>query len=206
VGIIKERIQSPDCKNGFILDGFPRTLEQTKQLDALLAERGECVSKVMALEIPDAVLEERITGRWIHKVVPSHFSYRAKRACVCVWLSHSSCQNSGRSYHVKFAPPKSMQLVNGKPVPETMLVPRRAHTCSLHALPVMTLPQDDETGEPLMQRPDDTSEALVNRLKEYHTSTIPILDHYTPKGVVTRVHRTHPLSVSSSPSRNAMPC
>ena len=49
---------------------------------------------------------------------------------------------------------------NGKPVKETML--------------------DDVTGEPLMQRPDDTSEALIARLKEYHSKTIPILNHYKP--------------------------
>jgi len=45
---------------------------------------------------------------------------------------------------------------------------------------------DDETGEPLMQRPDDTEEALGKRLKAYHGETAPILAHYEPKGVVRR--------------------
>jgi adenylate kinase len=134
VNIIKDRIQERDCKNGFILDGFPRTVEQANMLDKLLNENGESVGKVIALTTPDHVLDERICGRWIHK-------------------------RTGRSYHVKFAPPKSMKLLeNGKPDPKTM--------------------NDDETGEPLMQRPDDTSEALVSRLAEYHSKTIPILSHY----------------------------
>ena len=67
VGIIKERIQQDDCKFGFILDGFPRTLEQSLALDEMLVEEGACVSKVVALHVPDEVLEERICGRWIHK-------------------------------------------------------------------------------------------------------------------------------------------
>ena len=46
---------------------------------------------------------------------------------------------------------------------------------------------DDETGEPLMQRADDTEEALGKRLESYHAQTVPILDHYSPAGVVSRV-------------------
>ena len=46
---------------------------------------------------------------------------------------------------------------------------------------------DDETGEPLMQRKDDTEEALKSRLEGYHAQTVPILDHYSPAGVVTKV-------------------
>ena len=144
VGIIRDRIKEPDCRFGFILDGFPRTLVQAKALDKMLAEEGACVTKVIELQVPDGVLEERICGRWIHK-------------------------KSGRSYHVKFAPPKSMKLgADGKPVPESM--------------------KDDETGEPLMQRPDDTASALVRRLNGYHGETVPILDHYRPNGVVREVN------------------
>lgn len=144
VGIIADRIQADDCKHGFILDGFPRTLAQTKALDALLATRGECVNSVMALSVPDEILEERICGRWIHK-------------------------SSGRSYHVKFAPPKSMELgADGKPNAASM--------------------KDDATGEPLMQRPDDTASALVSRLKDYHSMTVPIMTHYKPHGIVKEVN------------------
>ena len=144
IGIIRDRIKEDDCKLGFILDGFPRTLSQAKALDKALVEEGDSVTKVIALTVPDEVLEERICGRWIHKP-------------------------SGRSYHVKFAPPKSMTLDgSGKPISESMT--------------------DDETGEALMQRPDDTSEALKKRLEGYHNETVPVLDHYQDGGVVKKVN------------------
>lgn len=144
VGIIRDRIKEEDCKFGFILDGFPRTLVQAEALDKMLSEEGAAVSKVIELSVPDSVLEERICGRWIHK-------------------------KSGRSYHVKFAPPKSMVIgEDGKPVAESM--------------------KDDETGEALMQRKDDTSTALVKRLQGYHGETVPILEHYAPNGVVKSVN------------------
>jgi adenylate kinase len=63
-GIIAERIANKDCANGFILDGFPRTVEQAKALDAVLEKSGESVTRVIELKVPDAVLEERICGRW----------------------------------------------------------------------------------------------------------------------------------------------
>jgi len=141
VRIIRDRICEPDCRVGFILDGFPRTLAQATALDEMLREEGAVVSRVLELNVPDCVLEERICGRWIHK-------------------------KSGRSYHVKYAPPKSMVTV-GMSVPESMI--------------------DDETGEPLVQRPDDTAEALTERLARYHAETVPILDQYRPMGVVKSV-------------------
>uniref|UniRef100_A0A7S4EUR8 Adenylate kinase active site lid domain-containing protein n=1 Tax=Chrysotila carterae TaxID=13221 RepID=A0A7S4EUR8_CHRCT len=142
--IIDERIKQPDCAAGFILDGFPRTLPQAKLLDQLLGS--EHITLVIALEVPDAVLTERICGRWIHKA-------------------------SGRSYHKKFAPPKSLAEGNG------ML--------------------DDETGEALEQRKDDTEEALRSRLQAYHAQTVPILKHYNK--VVVRVDANRaPEQVSST--------
>lgn len=137
VGIVKERIQEEDSVRGFILDGFPRTLEQARLLDEALAP--EKVSVVVALDVRDEVLVERICGRWVHK-------------------------SSGRSYHVTFAPPKSLGE-DAMPSPETML--------------------DDETGEPLMQRADDTEEALQARLESYHAMTVPLLQHY--ESIVVRM-------------------
>jgi len=143
IGIISERIKQDDCSDGFILDGFPRTLEQAKALDKLLTVSGESVSLVMAFDVDGSILEERICGRWMHK-------------------------SSGRSYHVKYAPPRAMKLdANGKPIPSTM--------------------KDDQTGEPLFQRSDDTAEALSKRLKSYYGTTVPILDHYAPHGIVKKV-------------------
>ena len=131
VGLVKERILLPDCNNGFILDGFPRTMAQAKLLDNVLMP--EKVNFVMALDVRDEVLVERICGRWVHAA-------------------------SGRSYHAKFAPPKS--LGDQTPSPETML--------------------DDETNEPLMQRADDTEEALKKRLEGYYSQTVPLLEYYGP--------------------------
>lgn len=144
IGIIKDRIKAPDCAGGFILDGFPRNLAQTKALDALLAETGERVTTVMAFDVDNDVLEERICGRWMDKA-------------------------SGRSYHVKFAPPKSMKLgPDGKPIKESM--------------------KDDLSGAALYQRPDDTAEALKTRLESYYGKTVPILDHYGPQGIVKKIN------------------
>lgn len=134
VGIIADRVKEADCEAGFILDGFPRTVEQAKMLDDMLSKDGESVARVIELQVPDEVLTERIVGRWVHKA-------------------------SGRSYHVKFNPPKSLSAAGG-------------------AQPSETTMRDDETGEPLMQRSDDTAEALVSRLKAYHAQTVPVLKHY----------------------------
>ena len=172
VSIIKDRITDEDCTGGFILDGFPRTVEQAKMLDAMLEKSGDKVSLVLALEVPDAVLTERICGRWVHKA-------------------------SGRSYHVKFAKPKSLGE-GDKPSETTMLDDetgaRRVGRAGLgHASVPMPLrscqrAQSRPTaGEPLMQRADDTEEALVKRLEGYYAQTVPILDHYSPAGVVSKV-------------------
>lgn len=136
VGIIDEAIKKPSCQKGFILDGFPRTVEQAQKLDEMLEKRGTKLDKVLNFAIDDAILEERITGRWIH---PS----------------------SGRSYHSKFAPPK---------VPGV----------------------DDVTGEPLIQRKDDTAEVLKSRLEAFHRQTEPVIEYYAKKGIATEVHANKP--------------
>ena len=147
INIVKDRTSKEDCSDGFILDGFPRTVEQAKALDAILAATGEKVTCVLALEVPDDVLESRITGRWVHKA-------------------------SGRSYHTQNNPPKSL--------------PKGAEPTAANML-------DDETGQPLMQRADDTKEALKDRLQAYHSQTVPILAHYAPTGVVVRADANRPM-------------
>lgn len=81
IGIIKDRLSQEDCKKGFILDGFPRTLAQAEALEALMQEMGIKLDKVISLNVPDELIVGRVTGR---KVCP-----------VC-----------GASFHVEFNPPK----------------------------------------------------------------------------------------------------
>jgi adenylate kinase len=80
-GIIGEAIEAPECQQGFILDGFPRTVPQAKMLDRMLYRKGINIDKVVNLQIDDEVLVKRITGRLIHTA-------------------------SGRSYNIFFNPPK----------------------------------------------------------------------------------------------------
>ncbi|MBE7001089.1 MAG: adenylate kinase [Ruminococcaceae bacterium] len=77
LGIVAERTAKPDCKNGFILDGVPRTLAQAKALDAM----GVRLDHVVSLEIDDAVIEGRMTGRRV-------------------------CPKCGASYHITANPPQ----------------------------------------------------------------------------------------------------
>lgn len=82
VGIIAENLSRKDCGKGFVLDGFPRTVAQAEKLEELLKADGKDIDSVIDFAIDDELVKERIGGRWIHKA-------------------------SGRSYHVKFNPPKA---------------------------------------------------------------------------------------------------
>ena len=59
IGIIRERLQADDCKNGFILDGFPRTIPQAEALDAM----GVRIDRVIDIEVPDEKIAARLSGR-----------------------------------------------------------------------------------------------------------------------------------------------
>jgi adenylate kinase len=77
IGLVKERITQPDCANGFLFDGFPRTIPQA---DAMKVA-GVKLDVVLEIDVPDEAIVERMSGRRVHPA-------------------------SGRSYHVKFNPPK----------------------------------------------------------------------------------------------------
>ena len=64
IGMIAKRIEEPDCKAGFVLDGFPRTVNQAKALDQMLAEKGAKIDGVIEFVVDEAALVERISGRF----------------------------------------------------------------------------------------------------------------------------------------------
>ncbi|HKS17002.1 MAG TPA: adenylate kinase [Planctomycetota bacterium] len=81
IDIIDDRLAKPDCARGFILDGFPRTIGQAEALDGILRGRKSPLDCVIAFEVPDAAIIDRITGR-------------------------RSCPKCQTPYHVRFVPPK----------------------------------------------------------------------------------------------------
>lgn len=81
IGIVKERLSKDDCKNGFILDGFPRTTAQAVSLDAILSDLGIKLNGVINISVPDEELISRTTGRQI-------------------------CRSCGATYHLTFRPSK----------------------------------------------------------------------------------------------------
>jgi adenylate kinase len=81
IGIIRDRLSKEDCKKGFILDGFPRTLAQAQALEKLMKDMGIALDKVISLNVPDELIVGRITGRRV-------------------------CKACGASFHVEFNPAK----------------------------------------------------------------------------------------------------
>lgn len=118
IGLVKERIAESDCENGFLLDGFPRTIAQAEALKNL----GIHIDSVIELRVDDDEIIRRLSGRRVH--VPS-----------------------GRVYHILYHPPKVDQV-------------------------------DDITGEPLVQRPDDSEETVRKRLEIYAAQTEPLVEYY----------------------------
>ena len=65
VQLIAERLNEPDCKGGAVFDGFPRTIDQAKALDKMMAKRSSTIDKAVYIEVPESALLKRLTGRWI---------------------------------------------------------------------------------------------------------------------------------------------
>ncbi len=64
IGVIEEKLKSPECAGGAIFDGFPRTIEQARALDRALEKTGKKVDKVISINVPDSNLLKRLGGRW----------------------------------------------------------------------------------------------------------------------------------------------
>ena len=89
IGLVKERVQKDDCQNGFLFDGFPRTIPQAEAVAEILVD----IQHVVEIVVPDSVIVERMSGRRVH--LPS-----------------------GRTYHLKYNPPKvaGKDDVTGEPL------------------------------------------------------------------------------------------
>jgi adenylate kinase len=93
IGLIDEAMKQPQCERGLLLDGFPRTAVQAEKLDSMLLSKNKVIDRVLEFKVDDDILVERIEGRRVHV-------------------------QSGRSYHVKFNPPRVEGLddLTGEPL------------------------------------------------------------------------------------------
>ncbi|WP_158966644.1 adenylate kinase [Chachezhania sediminis] len=82
IAILRDRMAEPDCAAGVILDGFPRTTVQARALDGLLAETGQSIAAVLSMEVDDAAMVDRVSGRY-------------------------TCAKCGEGYHDSFKQPKA---------------------------------------------------------------------------------------------------
>jgi adenylate kinase len=85
IGVVRERLAEDDARDGFLLDGFPRTIAQAEQLDTMLSEAGRAVSHVVLIDVPEDELVERLAGRRM-------------------------CRGCGKGYHVVFDPPQKADV------------------------------------------------------------------------------------------------
>ena len=131
--IVEERIKAPDCKKGFIFDGFPRTINQAEKLKELLNRMGLTLDAVINLDVPKEVILERLTTR---------------RTC-----SNPDCQEI---YNIKSKPPS----------PDG-----RCLKC----------------GWPVVQREDETEEAITKRLEVYNEKTKPLIEYYGREGLLYNI-------------------
>ena len=134
MGIMGERLKEDDCKAGYLLDGFPRTIPQAEALKVLLAEMGETLDCAVEIDVPRDVILDRLTTR-------------------------RTCTGCGEIYNVKSNPP----VVEG--------------VC-------------DKCGEPVVQRDDETEEAISNRLNVYNDQTAPLVGFYKNEGLLLSVEAT----------------
>ncbi|TNF33372.1 MAG: adenylate kinase [Gammaproteobacteria bacterium] len=134
MGIMEDRLKQDDCKNGYLLDGFPRTIPQAEALKKMLEKMGEKLDCVVNIDVPRDVILDRLTTR-------------------------RTCTKCNAIYNVKSNPPK------------------KEGVC-------------DKCGGPVVQRDDETEEAIGNRLDVYNQKTAPLAGFYEKEGMLMTVNAT----------------
>jgi adenylate kinase len=133
MGIMENRLQESDCQQGFLLDGFPRTIPQAEALKELLAKVNIDLDMAVNLDVPREVILDRLCTR---------------RTC-----DNTDCQ---AIYNVKSNPPKQEGIC-------------------------------DKCGSPVVQRADETEEAISHRLQTYNDKTAPLIGFYEKEGLLKTV-------------------
>ena len=144
-GLVKERLAQADCNKGFILDGYPRTLEQAKKLDEILKDLNKKIDKVLALVVEDKDIIERITGR-------------------------ITSRKTGKIYHIKFNPPvdeKEEDLFQ-RPDDAKEVVIKRIENYNLQTAPVLDYYKQQNKVIEIdgSKKPDEITEEIIRILGE----------------------------------------
>ena len=132
MGIMEQRLKQDDCKAGYLLDGFPRTIPQAEALKVLLGKMGEKLDAALELDIPREVIIDRLTTR-------------------------RTCTQCGEIYNVKSKPPKVEGICD---------------VCG---------------SNDIVQRDDETEEAIMNRLEVYAEQTAPLTGFYREEGLLLSI-------------------
>ena len=131
IRMIKQRLEEPDCTDGIILDGFPRTVAQANALDELLTSLETGLDLVLYIAVSEDELVKRLGGR-------------------------ITCRNCQTPYNLVSSPPKNENVC-------------------------------DQCDGELYQRPDDTSDAVRQRIQVFAKQTEPLVEYYTAKGILVEI-------------------
>ena len=138
ISMVEQRLGEPDCGQGIILDGFPRTVTQATALDELFDSLGTKLDLVLYISVSEEELVRRLGGR-------------------------ITCRNCQTPYNLVSSPPKIEDVC-------------------------------DQCNGELYQRPDDTADAVRQRIQVFTTQTAPLVEYYTSKGVLIEINGEQDIS------------